>query len=46
MATLSVLRPELQPIGTQSVGELLRVQDNVRRIRGCEGTEEYSVRTR
>jgi hypothetical protein len=22
------------------------VWDNVRRIRGCEGTEEYSVRTR
>jgi hypothetical protein len=46
MATLSVLRPALQPIGTQSVGELLRVRDNVRRIRGCDGTEEYSVRTR
>jgi hypothetical protein len=46
MATLSVLRPELQPIGTQSVGELLRVWNDVRRIRGCEGTEEYSARTR
>jgi hypothetical protein len=46
MATLSVLRPELQPIGTQSVGELLWVRDNIRRIRDYEGTEEYSVRTR
>jgi hypothetical protein len=46
MATLSVLRPELQPIGTQSVGKLLRVRDDVRRFRDCEGTEGYSVRTR
>jgi hypothetical protein len=46
MATLSVLRPALEPVGTQSVSELLRMGDNVRRIRVCEGTEEYSVRTR
>jgi hypothetical protein len=46
MATLSVLRPELQPIGVQSVRKLFWMWDNVRRIRGCEGTEEYSVRTR
>jgi hypothetical protein len=46
MATLSVLRPELQPIGTQSVSELLWMRDNVRRIRDCKGTEEYSVQTR
>jgi hypothetical protein len=46
MATLSVLRLDLQPIGTQSVGELLWMWDNIRRLRGYEGTEEYSVRTR
>jgi hypothetical protein len=46
MATMSVLRPELQPIGTQSVGKLLWVWDNVGRICDYEGTEEYSVRTR
>jgi hypothetical protein len=46
MAMLSVLRPEMEPIGTQSVGKLLRVWYNVRRFRGGEGTEEYSVRTR
>jgi hypothetical protein len=46
MATMSVLRPEFQPIGAQSVRKLLGMWDNVRRIRDCEGTEEYSVRTR
>ncbi|KAN0130505.1 hypothetical protein V8E53_011591, partial [Lactarius tabidus] len=46
MATLLVLRPALKPIGTQSMSQLLRVWDNVRRLRGCEGTEEYPVRTR
>jgi hypothetical protein len=46
MATLSVLRSETKPIGTKSMSELLRVWDNVRRLRGGEGTEEYSVQTR
>jgi hypothetical protein len=46
MATLSVLRLASKPIGMQLVGELLGMWDNVRRIRSCEGTEEYSVRTR
>jgi hypothetical protein len=46
MVTLSVLRPATKPIGAQSVGELPRMWDKVRRFRGCEGTEEYSVRTR
>jgi hypothetical protein len=46
MATLSVLRPELQPVGVQSLSKLLRIRYNVRRIRDDEGTEEYSVRTR
>jgi hypothetical protein len=46
MAMLSVLRPALQPIGMQSVSKLLQMWDNVRRLRGCEGTEEYPVQTR
>jgi hypothetical protein len=46
MAMLSVLRPALQPIGTQSVGEFRRVRNNVRGIRNGDGSEEYSVRTR
>jgi hypothetical protein len=46
MATLSVMRPALEPIGVQSVSELLRMWDNVRRIRDCEGAGEYPVRTR
>jgi hypothetical protein len=43
---LSVLRPALQPIGVQSMSKLLGMWDDVRRIRGGEGTEEYSVQTR
>jgi hypothetical protein len=46
MATLSVLRPVSEPIGTQSVCQLLRMWDKVRRFCGDEGTEEYPVRTR
>jgi hypothetical protein len=45
MATLSVQSPATKPIGTQSVGELPGMQDNVRRLHGFDGTEEYSVWT-
>jgi hypothetical protein len=46
VATLSVLRPVVKPIGMQSMSKLLQMWDDVRRFCDGEGTEEYSVQTR